>query len=397
MPEGSTASGRPSAGRLLYLVTEDWYFCMHWLPVARAARDAGYEVGVVTHVQEHSERLEREGFRVIPFDLARGNRNPLAEIVTIGRLSALYRRERPDIVHHIAMKPTVQGALAARLAGVPAVVNLLAGLGFVFTARGGLAWLRRSMIGTLLRLLLGLGNSRTLLLNPDDRALLTDRGILQPRQIVQLLGSGIELDRFQPLAPPRNEVPVAAIAARMIAIKGVDVAVAAMDLLRRRGVALELRLFGIPDETNPSSYTASQLADWGAEPNVEWRGFVEDPRDIWVDSDIALLPSRGGEGLPVSLMEAAACARPVVTTRTPGCREIVREGENGYLVPADDPEALAAALETLAADSDLRRRMGQASRALVEGDMSAEAVAGRVLSLYRELGRKNADGQVPAV
>ena len=385
MPEGSSAGTLRSAGRLLYLVTEDWYFCLHWLPIARAARAAGYEVAVATNVQAHGDRLAAEGFRVIPFDLARANRNPLAELPRLWRLIGLYRREKPDIVHHIALKPTVLGACAAWFAGVPAVINLLAGLGFSFTGRGPVAGLRRFAFESVLRLLLGQRHSRTVLLNPDDRALLTGRGILPPDRIVQLLGSGIELDRFQPLPPPDNAVPVAAIAARMIAIKGVDVAMAAMALLRQRGVALELRLFGVPDETNPSSYSREQLAAWGREESVEWRGFVEDPREIWREADIAVLPSRGGEGLPVSLMEAAACARPLITTQTPGCREIVPEGENGILVPPDDPAALADALERLAADAALRRRMGEASRRVVEGDMSAEVVANRVLSAYREL------------
>lgn len=374
----------PLAGRkLLYLVTEDWYFCSHRLPIARAAREAGAEIAVATRVGDQGERIEAEGFRLIPIFLRRRSRNPLREARAILEIVRIYRRERPDLVHHVALKPTLYGALAATLTGVPAVINALTGLGFVFISPGWSARILRPLVRGFLRLVLNRPASRLILQNPDDKGLLEGAGVIAPERVVLIPGSGVDTARFAP-APEPPGTPVAVLVSRMLWDKGVGETVAAARMLRDRGVPLRVVLVGDPDPENPASVPLEQLRRWQAEGAVEWRGHVDDVAAVLREAHIAVLPSYR-EGLPKSLLEAAAAGRPIVASDVPGCREIARHGENGLLVPVRDARALAAALERLAGDGELRRRLGRRGREMVEEGYSEAAVVARTLALYRAM------------
>ncbi len=367
---------------LLYLVTEDWYFWSHRLPIARAAQAAGWEVMVATRVAKHGERIRREGFRLVPIGLRRRSLAPWREAAAIAELARLYRRERPDLVHHVAMKPVLYGSLAATLAGVPAVVNALAGMGYVFTSSGVKARLLRPLIRAAFRWLLDRPNSRLILQNPDDIAAMTE-GTVAAERVALIRGSGVDTQIFRPREAP-EATPVAVMVSRMLWDKGVGELVEAARLLRRREVPLRVVLVGPPDPNNPASIPERQLSDWDASGDVAWWGERSDIAEIWATSQIAVLPSYR-EGLPKSLLEAAACGRPMVATDVSGCREIVKDGVTGLLVPPGDAGALADALERLARDPDLRRRLGAAARDLVERELSEEAVVAQTLALYRSL------------
>ena len=367
---------------LLYLVTEDWYFWSHRLPIARAARAAGWEVLVATRVAEHGERIRREGFRLVPIGLRRRSLAPWREVAAIAELARLYRRERPDLVHHVAMKPVLYGSLAAALAGVPAVVNALAGMGYVFTSSGVKARLLRPLIRTAFRWLLDRPNSRLILQNPDDVAAMTE-GTVTAERVALIRGSGVDTQVFRPREEPGG-TPVAVMVSRMLWDKGVGELVEAARLLRRREVPLRVVLVGPPDPDNPASIPERQLSDWDASGDIAWWGERSDIAEIWAQGQIAVLPSHR-EGLPKSLLEAAACGRPMVAADVSGCREIVKDGVTGLLVPPGDAGGLADALERLARDPDLRRRLGAAARDLVEREFSEEAVVAQTLALYRSL------------
>ena len=373
-------SARP---KLLFLVTEDWYFCSHRLPVARAARDAGYEVVVATRVTDHGEQIESEGFRVVPLKWRRGSLNPVREIGTVRELIALYKRERPDLVHHVAIKPTVYGAIAARAAGSPPVVNMVAGLGYVFTSDGPKARMVGAVLQYLLRGLLRPENSRLIFQNPDDEVMLQKLCHPRPGQMVLIRGSGVDLEHFSPRPEPAR--PVVTLVSRMLWTKGVGDLVAAARLLRERGEDVRVAVAGRPDIENPSSIPEAQLRAWDAEGIIRWHGHREDIADVWAASTIAVLPTTYGEGVPKALLEAAASGRPIIATDTPGCREIVRHGENGFLVPVKDPAALADAIRTLLEDPELRRTMGRRGRQLVEREFSESLVVRQTLDLYRSL------------
>ena len=365
--------------KLLYLVTEDWAFCSHRLPMARAARAAGFEVVVATRVGAHRERIEAEGFRVHALDWRRRGNGPLATLRAVFDIAALYRRERPDLIHHVAMKPVIVGGLAAWLTGRRAVINALTGLGYVFIGDSPV----KLPIRALIRLVLKRPGSRLLLQNHDDARFLVGRGFADPARLTVIRGSGIDIDHYAPLPEPATGPVTVAYVGRMLEDKGIPTLVEAHRRVRERGIDLRLILAGTPDPENPTTVTEATLREWAAGPGLEWRGAVADVRTVWRDAHFAVLPSRR-EGLPKSLLEAAACGRALVATDVPGCREIARAGENALLVPADDAEALAGALATLATDAGLRARFGAASRALVVSDLAAGPVGARTVELYRK-------------
>lgn len=396
MASEPTAAKRGSRRpKLLFLVTEDWYFCSHRLPIARAARDAGFAVTVLTRVTEHGDVICKEGFDLVPLGMERRNSNPLREIGAVLEIARCYRRMRPDVVHHVAVKPALVGSLAARLAGVPRVVNAIAGLGFVFASRSLKANILRPLVRLGFRTLLNWPGCRVIVQNPDDRRLLVNDRLVAPERLVLIKGSGVDLVRFSPTPEPAvgpDAPPVAALVSRMIWDKGVGVLVEAARLLKARGVPLRVLLAGRPDPENPASIPESQLRAWHDEGIVEWVGFCDDVAGIWARSHIAVLPSWYGEGVPKSLLEAAACGRPLVAVDGPGLREIVHAGETGLLVPPHDSRALADALQCLAEDASLRQRLGQAARSLAEREFGEAGVVEGTLALYRDLLKDETSG-----
>jgi glycosyltransferase involved in cell wall biosynthesis len=374
--------------RLLFLVTEDWYFCSHRLPIARAARNAGFAVSVATRVTHHGAMITQEGFDLVPLNMERANSNPLREIAALIEITGVYRRIRPDIVHHVAVKPALVGSLAARLAGTPRMVNAIAGLGFVFASRSLKARILRPLIGFGFRMLLNGTSSRVIVQNPDDQRLLTERRLVASDRLVLIKGSGVDLVRFHPVPEPETrpeEPPTATLVSRMIWDKGVGVLVEAARILKTRGVALRVVLAGRPDPENPASIPEEQLRAWHDEGIVEWVGFCDDVPGLWARSHVAVLPSWYGEGVPKSLLEAAACGRPLVAVDGPGLREVVQDGVTGLLVPPRDAAALADRLQRLAEDASLRQRLGQAARHLAEHEFGEGTVIRHTLDVYRTL------------
>jgi len=374
----------PKKPKLLFLVTEDWVFCSHRLSLARAARDAGYDVVVVTRVNRHGAVIEGEGLRLYPLTLSRSSVNPLRELATLRQITAIYRAERPDLVHHVALKPIIYGSLAAGTAGVPAVVNAFTGLGYVFIARGVKGAALRAVAGGLLKLALARVRARTILQNDDDAESLVNAGIVRRRDIVIIRGSGVDLALFPPTPPPAG-VPLVVLTARMLWDKGVGEFVAAARQLRSEGIQARFVLVGDADLENPAAVPEKTLAQWREAGDVEWWGHRNDVPAILASCHIVCLPSYR-EGLPKTLLEAAAAGRPAVTTDVPGCRDIVQHEVTGLLVPPRDEVAVAAALRRLLGDAALRERCGAAARRLVESGFTQPHVARQTLALYAELG-----------
>ncbi len=366
--------------KLLFVVTEDWYFVSHRLPLAVAAQAAGFEVAVATREGRQADVVRTAGIRLIPFELSRRGGNPLREVLALWRL---YRREQPDLVHHVALKPVMLGALAAWLARVPAQVNAVAGLGWLFTSSSGIVRLARPVLRWVLAQLLNQPQSLTIVQNPEDRALLARSGVAATR-LRLIRGAGVDVQIFYPVVPPPAPVCIALVA-RMLWDKGVGEFVKAAQRLTEAGVNARFILVGDPDPANPASVPAAILRRWHGQHGVEWWGLREDMPRVMQKMHIACLPSFYGEGLPKSLLEAAACGLPIITSDAPGCREIVQEGVNGLLVPVRDVDALVVALRKLIDDPELRLRMGEQSRLLVETAFSLELVLAQTLAVYREL------------
>lgn len=373
-----------SRPKLLYLVTEDWAFRRHRLPMARAARDAGFEVVVATRVSDAAPAIEAEGFRVIPLSWSRRSLNPFAVLGSIRDIARILKRERPVLIHNVAVKPVVLGAIAARIAGVPATINALTGLGTLFIGSGSIATRILARIARpVLRLALNSPGSLVLFQNTDDRDLLVRLRLVDPDRTRLIRGSGVDIDHFAAMPEPPAPPTTIAYVGRLIADKGVRELVAAYRTLRERGSQVRLLIAGSPDPENPTSIPPDELESWRRTEGIEAPGDIDDVRTVWARAHIAVLLSRR-EGLPKSLLEAAAVGRAIVASDVPGCREIAIDGRNAILVPSDDPAAIVAALDRLIVDAETRRRFAAESRRMVEADLSAAAVGAAIRALYLE-------------
>ena len=370
--------------KVLFLVTEDWYFLSHRLPLAEAVLRQGHEVVVATRVQDHGRDIVEAGMRVLPIRLRRRSKKPLQELLAILEIVKIYRREKPDIVHHVSLKPVLYGSMAAWLARATKVVNALAGLGFVFSSQRRLARLLRPFVRMAFRLLCNRPGSVVIVQNPDDRALLVDNLGIDSGRVALIRGSGVAVDEYRLVPEPDGE-PVIALVSRMLWDKGIGEYVDAVKKLHARGLVFRALLVGIPDPENPASVPERQLHAWHEQGDIEWLGFVGDIAALWERSHLAVLPSYYGEGVPKSLIEAACCGRAIVTTDMPGCREIVRHGVNGLLVPVRDADRLADAIAMLLTDHEQRRAMGGRGRELVEREFSVARVNRETLALYKGL------------
>jgi glycosyltransferase involved in cell wall biosynthesis len=369
---------------LIFFVTEDWYFCSHRLPLALAAKEAGFEVSVVTRVCSHGEQIKAAGLELIPLELSRRGMNPLAELRLIARLISIYRSEQPDIVHHVALKPVLYGTIASLFAKIPCVVNALAGLGFLFSSHSLKARAVRPLVKLVFRLLLNRRNSCVILQNPDDVRLLCDGRVLGRECIALIRGSGVDIQQFTVLPEPSGQ-PIVILASRLLWDKGVGEFVSAAKQLKIQGVSARFVLVGEGDAANPSAIPDSQLRHWHDEGDVEWWGRRDDMPAVMAQSHIVCLPSFYGEGVPKVLIEAASCGRPIVTTDTPGCREIVQDGVNGLLVPVRDATAVAEALKKMIESPELRSQMGARGRYLVEREFALDKVNTETLKVYEGL------------
>ena len=370
--------------KILFLITEDWYFCSHRLQLAKAASVAGYSIYVATRLSKFRNKIEQEGFSIIPLNMKRNSKNIIREIQSISELVKIYRREKPDLVHQVGMKPVLYGSIAAKFTRVPNVINALAGLGFVFSSNKILAKLLRPWFVIAFRYLLNDKSYKTIVQNPDDEYYLKNYIGISEQNIIMIKGSGVDIDYFKPHPEPQSRPVVITLVSRMLIDKGVTEFVEAIKLLNNERISVRGVLVGDPDDENPTSIPRSQLLSWNEDKIVEWWGEQDDISDVWRKSHIAILPSYR-EGLPKSLLEAAACGRPIIATDVPGCREIVRNGENGFLVPVKNPQQIAKAIKILINDEKLRNKMGIRSRQIVEAEFSTNKIVTETLSLYRQL------------
>lgn len=376
---------RPPRARpiLLYLVTEDWYFLSHRLPMAVAAQRANYDVHVAAHVNrdEDAGAIRGHGFTLHPLAWRRGSLNPLNLLRIVLGVRRLYLELAPDLVHHVALQSALVGSLAA--AGLPMKrVNALAGLGYGFASDSLKARCLRLLVAPIARVLLDHSHSVVLVQNPDDRAAIETLGVA-PERVSIVPGSGVDVDGLTPLPEPSAPITVAFVG-RLLHDKGLSTLMDAHGLTVERGLDIRLLVAGERDPANPASVTETEVERWRRQPGVEFLGHVADIRAVWARAHIAVLPSRR-EGLPKSLLEAAACGRPLIASDVPGCREIARSGINALVVNADDATALAEAIAKLASDEVLRRRFAAQGRALVEREFSDQRVGTDIVALYDRL------------
>ena len=375
--------------KVMLCVTEDWFVLSHFQPIIRALVATFGDCVVVTTVAGRQAEIEALGARVIAFDFQRQSLDPIRQVAIVRGLMRLMRDEQPDVVQAIALKPIALAGLAfvapSRSAQRPKFIMHLTGVGFAGTSSAGR---NLSLYGMTLRLITRLmqrNDTALFVENPDDAARVVGPNWAGHRNVTILGGAGVDPDQLPSQPIPKAVPPIAGFLGRMVWTKGVDVLVDAHALLMQRGVNIGLHLGGTPDAANPRAISQAQLEIWGQTPGILYLGRVNDVRTFWQQSSFAVVPSRGGEGLPRALLEAAAIGRALIVTDVPGCRYFVRDGAEGLIVPPNDATALAAAMERLATDPALCARMGAAARARLLDGFTAHDVAKATVSAYQRL------------
>lgn len=369
--------------KVLFLTTEGSSFWTHRLTLARRIASEGAEVVIMVRSSEYDRHLENEGFRVLPWEISRRSLNPIRELRSLLQVLRTYRNERPDVVHHIALKPIIYGGIAAGMCGDIPAVNNVTGLGPVFTNSSiRMRFLRRLLSG-LLKWVCSTANCKMILQNQADRAEFVSRGITVPERTLVTAGFGVDTGHFIPL-PEREGAPVVMLPARMLWEKGVGDFVAVARELRKQRAVVRMVLVGASDRNNIGCIAEPQLREWADEGIVEWWGQQANMASVLCESHVVCLPTYG-EGLPKVLLEAASCGRPIVTTNAPGCSDVVGHEENGLIVPLRNPTALATALLRLLQDPGLRARMGAAGRERAVKHFSDRNVADQIVGVYQEL------------
>ncbi|MBT4879885.1 MAG: glycosyltransferase family 4 protein [Alphaproteobacteria bacterium] len=366
--------------KLLYLIAEDRAVLSHRLNLARTARDQGYDVHIATRTTGVEGALQDEGFTVHPLRHFRRGKsgNPLRDLRAILELRTLYKRIKPNIVHQVAMKPVLYGTIAARLAGVPHVINALGGMGYLFISPTLKAKLMRVVVKAGFKALLSHKSVRLILQNPDDQRTL--KSVVKPEKVTLIKGAGVDTNLFTPKPEPKGPTTVVLVA-RLLWDKGIGELVEAARILKAKHVPIRILIVGDPDPENPASIPVTTVRAWEKAGLVEWLGLRHDIAKIYQESHIAVLPSYR-EGLPKSLLEAAACGKSLIATDVPGCREVVQDGKNGILVPAKESKGLAAAIKKLSESKSLREKYGKASRLRAENEFDADLINSETLALY---------------
>ncbi len=368
--------------KIILAANTDWFLYNFRHALMNELRAQGYEVVLVSPPGEFISRLQNEGFRWIPWMLKPHSVAPWGEILSFLHIAQLYRRERPDIVHHHTIKSVLYGSLAAALVSVPTVVNTISGRGYVFLGQGWKPRLIRRLIAPFYRFALRNISSAVIFENQADRHFFQEARFVLPERAYLIESVGTDPRRFVPTPEPDEPILVL-MAARIHWDKGVGDFVEAARLLHQR-IPIRMVLVGAPEPTNPASIDESTLRAWQREGLIEWWGWQRDMETIYPQSHIVALPTMYGEGVPTTLLEAAACGRPLIATDLPGCRAVVKDGQTGLLIPFNDPESLAQAIERLAHNPDLRARLGQAARELVLEKFAREQINQATLQVIQQ-------------
>lgn len=368
---------------LLFFVSEDWFFCSHFLERAKAVSIAGYDVIILTRTNHHAIAIKKEGLRLIHIDFDRRSMNPFVAVLTVMRLVAIYKKERPLLVHQVALKPILLGSLAARLSNVPYIVNAVVGGGYAFISTKLAMRILRPILLFSMRILLNPPHSKVVFENSDDLETFARTGLVKSEDAVLIRGAGVEPGDFYSEIK-KAYPPVVVLMARLLWDKGVGEFAGAARILRQRGLNARLVIVGAPDPENLACIDSSTLEAWRVEGAVELWGFRSDIPQVLAGASIACLPSYR-EGLPKSLLEAMAAGLPCVATDVPGCREAVIDGDNGLLIPVKSASSLADAIELLLRNPELAKKMGERGRARLEQEFSTRKVNEKTLALYQDI------------
>jgi glycosyltransferase involved in cell wall biosynthesis len=346
-----------------------------------AIQNQGYRVTVAAPIDSYADRLVQAGCGFIDLPMDSNGMHPGRDMQLLARYVRLLRAEAPAVYLGYTIKPNVYGSIAAHLLGIP-VINNIAGLGAAFIGKGVVRQIACVLYRTALR-----KSKRVFFQNPDDRLLFTGAGLVRPEITELLAGSGIALRRYQPSAGKEDGAGFRfLLVGRMLINKGVSEFVEAARIVRRTMPTARFALLGPVHETNPNLVPMETIRAWQAEGLVDYLGSTDDVRPYIAAADCVVLPSYR-EGVPRTLLEAAAMARPIIATDVPGCRDVVDDQVNGLLCRVRDPQDLAAKMLAMTAmPLEERRRMGAAGRQKVEREFDEALVIGKYLDAIASAG-----------
>ncbi len=370
--------------KLVYAVSEDWYFLSHRLAMANAAKKADYEVHVICNDTGKISIISSMGFSCHTLNFRRKSWSPIKLIIEVFLFFNILKRIKPDILHLVSIRPIIVGGIAAKFSNIPIKISAMTGLGHVFTSKNRTKKIIRKLFLPLLRFAVQGSLSQVLVQNKHDLELMENLRIADKSKINIIRGSGIDINYYKPLSEPDEPPIVVAFVSRMLEDKGAKIVIKAAKIIRNENLDIKFLLAGKLDPQNPTSLNLSDIKDAHDSGEINWLEEVKDVRKVWEKSHIAVLPSRR-EGLPKSLLEAAASKRCIIASDVPGCREIALDGVNAILIPPDNALALVSAIKKLAYNKNLRIKYAIESRKLVESDLSAEKIGKKTVNMYRSL------------
>ena len=368
------------AKRLIYIVSEDWVFVSHRLTLAKQAIKDGYDVAVITNISNHEDVLLSAGLKVFNINFCRSFKRPFSDVHSIYQLIKLFRLLKPGVIHNVGLKISLISSIAAFIARVPVAINAYTGLGYVFSSNDMLARVIRLLLNSPLKYLNHRASTWVVFQNEDDEALFENSNLINKERTLLIKGSGVDVIEF----PFSDELPgqlKVMLASRLLWDKGVGEFIKASRQLKISYPEVTFVLVGDVDEQNPLSLTKGIIDSWVNEGFIEWWGHKQNMSEVLKLAHIVALPSYR-EGLPKVLLEAASIGRALVATDAPGCREIVRDGVNGFLVQAKESKCLAEAIEKLILNKELRTQMGLKSREIIETELSSEIINKQFIELY---------------
>ena len=369
--------------KILLIANTDWYLYNFRLSLGKFLRDQGFDVVFVSPKGDYVTEIVKNGFRFIEWNIGRKSTSIIQEIKSLVSLRRIYAIEKPLIVHHFTIKPVIYGSIAARISGVSGIVNSVTGLGYIFLSKDFKGKILRAIVFPLYKFSLSGSSITNIFENKYDREIFIKFRFVSQINSLIINGVGVDEEFFLQSPDPKLDIPLVVLPARMLYDKGVKTLVEAVRILKSK-TSLKVALVGDVDPGNPSSIDVSTLKMWEEEGLIEWWGFQKNMREIYHECSIVTLPSLG-EGLPTVLIEAAACGRPIVATNVAGCRDVVQDQKNGFLVPVNNPEALAEAILILLNDPELRKRMGKVGRELVLEKFTEKKINSETLAIYDKL------------
>ena len=370
--------------RCVFVINQDWYFCSHWMVRAIAIKKSGFEVWVAVPPGDQVIQIEQAGLRVLPIKIQRKDTNPLKELLSFLDLLVKLYKLSPELIINSTIKPSLYGSLIGRLLRIP-TISSINGLGHIFINQSWKSKSLRRIIQVCFRLAATTNKNRFLFQNQEDKDLFIGNNICRKQQTNVIPGAGVDPDKYAYSLEPESATVKILFAARLLWEKGIKELIQAANILKENNTNCEIFIAGILDEGNPSAVSEDNLIEWERHKLIRWLGKIEHMSELISSVNIVTLPTFYGEGIPKILIEAAACGRPIVTTNTPGCRDIVTHEKNGLLVPTKNPHLLAKALERLIYEPETRIKMGKFGRQLVLQNYSEEIIVRKTINMVNEL------------